>query len=93
MPDNKDRHERKTRPFRDEIYLDGGVYFEGRDGIKDDEDRTDISVNESGERGDKDNPLSYTINITSGNCTYAWVGISPKDLKRIGKFLIEQSGE
>ena len=89
MPDEPNRHERQNRPFRDEISLAGGVYFEGRDG----DDRTDISVNEVGEDGNDDNPRSFNVNITSGNCTYAWVGILPQDLKRIGKFLIQQSGE
>lgn len=89
MADQNERHERKRRDFRDEMYLPGGVYFEGRDG----DDRTDISINEVGEDGNDDNPRSFNVNITSGNCTYAWVGILPEDLARVGRFLVEQSGE
>ena len=69
----------------DEIWMEGGIYWEGRDGA----DRTDVSIETSG-RGTEDNPLTVVLHITSGNNTTSLCGITPDDLIRLGKWLVRK---
>jgi len=76
----------------DEHTLPGGIYWEGRDGPDDDEQRTDVSVTEVG-TGEPDNPYVLSLNITTGNGTYTLCSVTPDDMRRLARWLIATTKE
>lgn len=74
----------------DETWMEGGVYWED----KENEDRLDVSVEVGAlARPDQDQPLSLILRLITGNCVVVFPGIVPKDMIRIGRFLVRMGKE
>jgi len=74
--------------FHNEVSFPGGIHWEGD--VK--EDGTDFSVQGEG-TGEKGNPLVLTFHITTGTATFAVCGIPPKDLRKLGNWLVRMADD
>jgi hypothetical protein len=67
-----------------EHMLPGGIYWEGDDV---EGDRTDVSLVECG-TGEPGNPHTFQLTISTGNGSYNLCSILPKDVERLGEWLM-----
>lgn len=77
----------------EEAYLPGGIYFQGND-TDSASDRTDISMNTSpGLDTEEGNVQTLGLSFVTGNSVYNLVGITPEDMRRLGKWVIQTTNE